>query len=288
MEKKSPKSAQAHQSLMAWLVSILKGALVGVGAILPGISGGVLCVALGIYQPIMDALAHPIRAIKTRFWYYVPLGIGLVLGVLGLSKILAYVLDAYEPQAMWAFIGLIMGTFPALYRETGLQGRPKSGWISLGISFCAMLIMIISLSVAGTVQITPNFFWWLFAGVLWGVGLIVPGMSPSSVLIFLGLYQPMTNYIGNLNMGVILPIGLGMVIAIALLVRSFEKLLDHRYPIVMHAILGFVLASTLGIIPMAFTGIQSFGGALVCIVCFTLGAVLAWWMSKLSAEMEKK
>ena len=111
------------------------------------------------------------------------------------------------------------GTLPALLREAGQQSRGKGAWIALAVATVltgAWMFSMNSLEGASS-QVTPNVLWWLLCGVLWGMGLIVPGMSPSSIFIFLGLYQPMTAGIAALDINVILPLIVGLVATVALL-----------------------------------------------------------------------
>ena len=98
-----------------WL-RILQGALIGLGAVLPGISGGVLCVVFGVYQPVMEVLSDPVRGLKKHFRRLVPLGVGLVLGFLGIARLLGFLLNRYPDPSVCLFVGLIAGMLPSLYR----------------------------------------------------------------------------------------------------------------------------------------------------------------------------
>jgi putative membrane protein len=106
-------------SLWKFLFKIFQGAFVGLGAVLPGVSGGVLCVIFGIYKTIMEFLADPFRKLKTHVPKLLPYGIGIIVGFLGIAKLLAFLLGAYEAQSVCVFIGLIAGMVPSLFREAG-------------------------------------------------------------------------------------------------------------------------------------------------------------------------
>ena len=113
------------------VMRLLQGALIGLGAVLPGISGGVLCVIFGIYKPIMELLSNPIRNFKTHVPKLIPVFIGGIIGFLGVANILAYFLNKYPDPSVCLFIGLIGGMLPSLFREAGEQGRTKGSWISI-------------------------------------------------------------------------------------------------------------------------------------------------------------
>ena len=116
------------------LIRVLQGALIGLGAVLPGISGGVLCVIFGVYQPIMEVLADPRRALRRHLRLLIPIGIGVVIGFLGIAKILGFLLNRYPDPSVCLFVGLIAGMLPSLYREAGEHGRGKSAFVACDIA----------------------------------------------------------------------------------------------------------------------------------------------------------
>lgn len=263
------------------LTGALKGALIGTGAILPGISGGVLAVVLGIYEPVMAFLAHPFRAFKENFVFFLPIVIGFALGVIALSRVVDFLFRASPEPMIWLFLGLIAGTLPALFKTAGREGRPPAAWIAFALSFVFLTALMFALRMAGTIDVTPNFWWWVLCGALWAIGLIVPGMSPSSIFIFLGLYQPMAAGIGSLSMPIILPMALGLTLTVAALAKLFERLLARAYGVAMHLILGLVLASSVGIIPLG----NAQSAPLVNLLCFALGGAVALFMAHLGARL---
>ena len=268
----------------AWLFLLLKGALIGTGAILPGISGGVLCVTLGVYRPVMALLAHPVEQLRKNWRYFLPIVLGLGAGFVLFSYILAILFEKFEVEATWLFIGLILGTMPSLFKEAGKEGRSLPSWLSLALTFAAALALFLTLNAKGSAHVEPNFFWWAVCGVLWGVGMIVPGLSPSSLFLFLGLYQPMFAGIATFNIGVIAPMGLGLVVTIVALARGMEWMLKKHYAVAMNAVLGFSLASTAAILP--FGHAKSIGDIVVYVLCFAVGAFCALMMARMNERME--
>ena len=115
---------------------IVQGALIGLGAVLPGISGGVLSVIFGIYKPIMELLSNPFKNFKTHVPKLIPVFLGGVIGFLGVANILSFFLEKYPDPSVCVFIGLITGMLPSLFREAGEQGRTKGSYISLIVCMC--------------------------------------------------------------------------------------------------------------------------------------------------------
>ena len=269
-----------------FLFRILQGALIGLGAVLPGISGGVLCVIFGVYQPIMEVLANPFKAVKKHIRLLIPIGIGVVVGFLGVAKLLGFLLNRYPNPSVCLFVGLIAGMLPSLYREAGEQGRNKSSFIALGAAFALVLGLLVTLRVI-SLQIVPNFAWYLFCGFCLALSVIAPGMSFSTLLMPLGLYTPFIDGIGNIDFGVLIPGGIGALLTVILFARAVDSLVKHHYSVTFHAIIGVVIAATLVIIPFASFA-AGVGSALVNIVCMAAGVVCALALDKFNSSIEKK
>ena len=260
-------------SLMKLLANLLQGSLIGLGAVLPGISGGVLCVVFGIYKPIMEFLADPFRKFKTHVPKLFPYGVGLIIGFLGIANVLSILLEKYPAPSVCLFIGLITGMLPSLYKEAGEQGRSKASFISMWIAMIAIFALLIGLKVF-SVEITPNFVWYIFCGCCLALSVIAPGMSFSTLLMPLGLYEPFVAGIGHMDMAVLIPGGIGGLATVILLSKAVDTLFTRHYSVAFHAIIGIVIAATIMIIPFgSFT--VSVGSALINIVCLVIGVVAA-------------
>lgn len=265
-----------------FILRILQGALIGLGAVLPGISGGVLCVVFGIYTTLMEFLADPFRKLKTHLPKLLPVIIGIAIGFLGIANLLSFVLDRYPAQSVCLFVGLIGGMLPALWREAGEQGRSTGSYISLLVSLALIFALLISLKVL-SVEIAPNFFWYLFCGFCLALSVIAPGMSFSTLLMPLGLYEPFVAGIGHFDFGVLIPGGIGALATVILLARAVDSLFKHHYSVSFHAIVGIVIAATVMIIPVrSFTA--SFSGALVNLICLAVGIVAALALDRFNSK----
>lgn len=275
-----------NPGVMRLVLRVLQGVLIGVGAVLPGISGGVLCVVFGIYKPVMELLSNPLRNFKTHVPKLLPVIVGMGVGFLGVAKILAFFLEAYPDPSVCLFIGLIVGMLPSLFREAGEQGRPKGSWVSMGVAFVFILALLISLNLF-SVSIAPNFGWYLFCGFCLALSVIAPGMSFSTLLMPLGLYTPFVDGLGNLNFSVIVPAGIGAVVTVICLAKAVDALFDRFYPYAFHAIIGIVIAATIMIVPFGSFAV-SVGAAAVNIVCLAVGVIAALALDKFNSSVEKE
>lgn len=268
-------------SITKIIILFISGILIGGGAILPGISGGVLCVVFGIYQPMMELLSHPVKAFPKYWRIFVPVLLGWVVGFYGFAKVIEWIFGANETIGTWLFIGLILGTVPALFKEAGEKGRTKGSYISAGVSFLLMLAILTLVKVGVIPQVEPSLPWFLFAGVLWGISLIVPGMSSSPFLIALGLLIPLTNAIAELDLKIIGVWLVGLILTVAILARVVNNLFEKHYSIMYHSVLGITVASTLSILP---SGPYTTLSAVLSAVAFAAGLAVAYFMGKWKIE----
>ena len=257
------------------LLRLGQGALIGLGAVLPGVSGGVLCVVFGVYRPIMELLSHPFSAVKKYYKMLIPLVAGGALGFVVISKLLGFLLDRYPDMSVCLFVGLIAGMLPSLFREAGKNGRSAGSFVSLGACFCITLALLITLRAVHA-NIRPSFAWYLFCGFCIAISVIAPGMSFSTLLMPLGLYTPLVTGIGSLKFPVIIPAGAGALLTVVVLSKAVTRLMDRHYSLVFHGIIGIVIAATAVIIPFGSfaSGIKSCAANIICLAVGTVAALL--------------
>lgn len=262
----------------------LQGALIGLGAVLPGISGGVLCVVFGVYRTIMELLSHPITTLKKQYRMLIPLVVGLCFGFVIIAKILGFLLEKYPNPSVCLFIGLIGGMIPSLFREAGEKGRSKGSFISLAICFLVTLALLLGINLIH-VTITPNFGWYLFCGFCIALSMIAPGMSFSTLLMPLGLYTPLVTGIGDFDFGILVPAGIGAMLTVILLAKAVDRLMKNHYNLAFHGIIGIVVAATLVIIPFS-SFVESVTSGVVNVVCLVVGVVAALLLDKFNRKVE--
>ena len=267
-----------------WLRDLLCGVLIGAGSILPGVSGGVLAVVFDIYRPFMEVLTHPREAIPKYWRWFLPIGLGCAIGFLGFAKGIAAAIDVSSTVTTWLFIGLIVGTVPSLFREAGKEGRSIGSWVSMAVCAGAIFFSLFYVGKVICVTVEPNFWWYNFCGALWGMSLVIPGLTSSSVMMALGLYQPMLEGLARLDFLVLSACLPGMVLTILLLARLVSWFFRKHYSIAFHGIFGIVLASTLVIIPTSYVGAWEI---VLSAVCCIGGFLLAYFMARLDRRIQE-
>ena len=202
---------------------------------------------------------------------------------MGIANLLAFFLEKYPEPSVCLFVGLIGGMLPSLFREAGEQGRTRGSWISMVIAMAVIFALLGGLN-ASSVQILPNFAWYLFCGFCLALSVIAPGMSFSTLLMPLGLYTPFVDGIGHLDFSVLIPGGIGAVVTVICLAKAVNALFDHFYSLAFHAIVGIVIAATVMIIPFGSFA-ASAAQCIVNLVCIVVGVAAALLLDRFNSRV---
>lgn len=265
-----------------WILRFAKGMLIGTGAILPGVSGGALAAVFGLYERMISFIAKPFKEFKKNFTFFLPVGIGGVFGIFLLSFALSFFFENAETQILWFFIGCIIGIFPTLFKQAGEKGRKPYHFVIMAATAVLSFLFLWNMQALVGTSMPKNFYTWMMAGGIFGLGLIIPGLSPSNFLVYLDMYKPMTDGIKNLDFSVIIPLGLGGVITILALSRLMDYIFKKAYGGLFHFILGVIIASTLMIVPRSYNYLSI--GTVFCVLACAAGVALGAWMSKLEEK----
>lgn len=245
---------------MEYLLLILKGMIIGIANIIPGVSGGTLMITLGLYEEIINTISHFFKNFKKNLKLIIPLGMGMVLSILLLSKLISVCLENYPFPTTMLFIGLILGGIPLIWKKTSSAKKNVGNWLVFLITFAIVVIFAFlksgdyvidlnSLTIVGYITL-------FIIGMVSAATMVIPGISGSFVLMLLGYYEPIVNTIKNLtnfslfthNFLILAPFGIGIIVGIVLVAKLIEYLLN-KYPVkTYYGVLGFVLASLVAII----------------------------------------
>lgn len=260
----------------------LKGLIIGIGAIAPGISGGSIAVTLGVYEKITDAIAnlfYILKNFKKKAWDYLPLVLGGIAGVLGFSRVISFLFDHYELEVKYLFIGLMAGTFPSLQKQADSHGFRYKYLIPFVLAMGAtVFISILDDPGAGAVTSSrPGILLLILYGAIVGFGTIIPGISASFILMYLGAYQVLMKGLANLDMLILLPVGVGFILSILGFAKLINLLFKKAYGYTYYAIFGFTIGSVISIFP----GIGFSWNYLLCVLLLVLGFAFSYWLNKI-------
>ena len=257
---------------MSYIWMILKGMLMGIANIIPGVSGGTMAVSLGIYDDLIYSITHLAKNWKKSMRILLPLGVGLVLGIIGFSYLIEVLLSQYTLPTALAFIGLILGGIPILTKSFLLALRQDKknisfSHIALFLVFFALVVGLALIQAEGNTMSTITLSFgsiikMFFVGVIASATMVVPGVSGSLVLMVLGYYYGILNSVTgffsaltSMNIeqllhytGILFPFGIGVVAGIFLISKLIEYLFKNQPALTYSGILGLVLASPFAIL----------------------------------------
>ena len=259
---------------MNGFLNIIKGIFIGAGAIVPGVSSGVLCVIFGIYEKLLDAVLNFFKDIKQNIKFLFPIALGVGIGVLLFSNILNYLLYEFPIQTKSIFIGLIIGTIPSLIKE----GNEKETFKPQNVIYLliALAIGIITVVLENRMHITTNLdnisiMYLVMCGAIMSVGIVVPGVSSTIILMLLGVYSVYLQSVANLYLPVLIPLGIGLVLGSIIVMKLTKKLLEKYYAQTFYSIIGFTIGSIFVLLPQGMTLLE----IILCVLCIILGVYIS-------------
>lgn len=273
---------------------ILKGMVIGVANIIPGVSGGTMMVSMGIYDKLIHAITHLFSEFKKSFKFVLPIGIGMVLGIVGLSFVIEKMFEVFPIQTNLFFIGLIVGGLPMIYAKV----KGNSIRVPHILAFLVFFGIVVGMAVVGEVDKAATVLTFSFSnclilfvvGVIAAATMVIPGVSGSMVLMLLGYYnsilQSITGCVEALlafdiaalmqNVLVLIPFGIGVVVGIFAIAKLVEIIFAKAPMMAYWAIIGLIIASPFAIVLMNdFSGINIVS-ILTGIVAFAVGCVIAY------------
>lgn len=258
---------------MNFLLNCMIGIAIGSGAILPGISSGVMCVIFGIYEKLIDSILNFFKDIKKNLKFLLPISIGGFLGVFIFSNILRILLNQFPIQTKSIFVGLILGSIPSLFKEANKKSGFKLRY--LGYTLITFIIGIASVFLEnkiGNSSVYQNFsyIYLILSGVNMSIGVVVPGVSSTVILMLMGVYNTYLSSISNIYFPVLIPIGIGLGLGGIIFMKITNFLLKHFYTQTFYSIIGFTLGSILVLLPNEVMNING----IISLLCVILGFYL--------------
>ncbi|MCI8495219.1 MAG: DUF368 domain-containing protein [Lachnospiraceae bacterium] len=272
---------------------ILKGVMMGVANIIPGVSGGTMAVSMGIYDKMIHAATHLFSEFKKSMKILIPIVIGMGIGILVLARIIEYMFAKVPFQTNLLFIGLIIGGLPAITKKV------KGKTIRLGhiLSFLLFFGLVAGMALLGEEEGAAADLSFNLVNVvkLFGVGIVasatmvIPGVSGSMMLMLMGYYNPILSEINHFidqlihfniqglleGCKVLVPFGIGVVVGIFAIAKAieiiFEKFPEHAY----WAIIGLIAASPVAIFLLNNMGTITILSILTGVVALAVGIIIA-------------
>jgi len=274
-----------------FILNILRGIVIGISNVIPGVSGGTMMVSMGIYDKLILVLTHFIKRMKEAVALLVPILIGMLLAIAIFAKLFSEVLFPKFPlQTNLFFIGLILGGLPIIYRKVkGVSIR-----LPQIIAFVLFFVLVTVLAVIGegngaSADITfsiGNVLKLFGVGVIAAATMVIPGVSGSMIMMILGYYNTIIDTINACinalrafdipalldTFIVLVPFGIGVVVGIVAVAKLVEFMLKKFPAVTYWAIIGLIVASPIAILIMMDVAtievLEIFSGVILLIVGF--------------------
>ena len=268
------------------MINFLKGIIVGIGGIAPGLSGSVLLVILGLYQKAINAIGTLFKDFKNNVKFLFPLVLGFGVGVIIFSKIVDFLLGNYEMYTRYAFLGLVLGTIPLFYKEVKKEGFKKKYYIYIVIAAILGLSVFFFNKNLFPAVTNPNLFQSVLLGVAVAGSSIVPGVDSAVILSSLGLYELYVSSIADFNLSILIPAGFGLLIGALVISFIINKLIKRFYTATFSIIFGLFLS----IIPNVLNGSCVLGfnaNSVISIIICILGFGVSYFLGDIKGNSEK-
>lgn len=258
--------------------TLLKGIIVGIGGIAPGLSGSVLLVIFGLYQKTINAISTLFKNFKKNIMFLIPLILGFGIGVLIFSKAVDFFLNNFEIQTRFTFLGLVLGTIPLFFREVKKEGFSKKYYIFIATAACVG-IALFSLNKGAFPQIeNPNLFQSVLLGIAVAASSIVPGVDSAVILSTFGLYELYVSSLANLNFSVLIPAGIGLVIGAFAISIIMNTLVKNFYTATFSIIFGLFISIIPSVLNERCTLAWNID-SIISILFFILGFIISFYLS---------
>lgn len=272
---------------------ILQGMAVGVANIIPGVSGGTMMVAMGLYDKLIHAITHLKSEFKKSMQLLIPIFAGVGLAIVLLSRVFEFLFANYPIPTNFAFCGLIAGSLPFIFKK--VEGTKIT--VDKVIPFLVFFAVVIGMAVMGEasgeaadVSFTlVNVIKLLCVGIIAAATMVVPGVSGSMMLMLLGYYDTIIATINDFidallafnmaelfrTVGILAPFGIGVVIGIFLIAKIIEIIFAKAETHAYFAIIGLIIASPIAILLQTDWAGFSIPTLVISIVTFIAGWFVA-------------
>jgi putative membrane protein len=229
---------------------LASGFVIGLGMVIPGVSGGVLAMVLGLYEPIVAAVGNPFKDWRDNIRLLLPLGIGAAVCLLFLARVLEYLFAQHTLPVLYFFFGLVLAGLPSMVKMANREGFRLSYLVSVVVGVIVLLAATnlpryLDQGSPGSLSVLNS----CFQGVVLGIGLVIPGLSASFLLIAFGFYEALLRALVQMDLSVLVPVGMGALPTVVLVSKVMHGLFRERRGLISHVILGLMLASLWVVFP---------------------------------------
>lgn len=258
------------------MMNVLKGLLIAVSMLVPGVSGATMMMSFNVYKPSLEFITALTRGKLVHKKMMLHLCVGALFGFIGFSQLMLWALEEYGLWLRYFFFGSIVYGLAVITRQINFKSIKGRHFLLLFLGILSALGLE-QLESITWVQSSPDIILVLIGGIGISVALILPGISTSFVLLVLGIYEPLLQAIRNGNWSFLLILVVGIILGVFLTAKSLVWLIHHHFNATMLLIVGFVLGSLWEVAP-------AFPSNLLSVLIIVLGAGFMMLIERLTKE----
>lgn len=254
---------QEHQPVvkskfLQFLLNFVRGGLIGVAEIIPGISGGTIALITGVYTRIINSASEAVKGFVlllgfsrsklvqsgARFraisWsLLLPMLLGMVLAIFVAASVVEPLLENYPTLTRALFAGLILASLIVPIRLSGSAWKLKEYSVALLAAVAAFAFT----SLPRAQEVEPSFLVIVLSAAVAVCALVLPGISGSYLLLAIGMYAPTLAAVNDRDFGYLATFVLGAIIGLAGFVSLLQWLLEHRRRLTLVVMAGLMIGS---------------------------------------------
>lgn len=239
------------------IANFIRGFLIGLAELVPGISGGTVALVVGIYERALNAGMSLIDVAKSIFqdrpavgskiravdwWLLIPVGMAMITAVFSMSGVMHTFVTQHEQTARALFLGMVAMSILVPLQMTYKPDLKAKPWVWVFFILAAVAAFFATGFTAAPVENPPLFVVFL-AAMFAVIALIMPGVSGSFLLLALGLYAPVMGSVSNREWDVIGVFVLGAGVGLIVFIRTMSWLLSNHRTITLVTMAGLMLGS---------------------------------------------
>ncbi len=242
---------------MKYIILALKGIAMGIANAIPGVSGGTIAVITKIYDELLESITPNIKKLIKNMPFLLPVGIGMIIGILLAAKVLAFLFETYNVPTQLFFMGIILGSMPMVYQEATREKKLQPiniipFLIGAGIMIGMFFIRTDNISSVDSSLTVGNAVLFVLAAFLAAVAMIIPGISGALVMKILGAYDAAIMALNDMNIPVILLFAVGAIVGIFVAAKVISMLLKKFRKETYCIIAGLIIGSVPSVFPSGF------------------------------------
>ena len=263
------------------IVLAVKGFIMGIGNVIPGVSGGTLALTLGIYEQFISSISHLLSNLKENLKFLIPVGIGMVLAIISMSSLITDCFNKFPLPTSTFFMGLVIGGLPLIFNKVKGKKTNVSNFTILGLAFALVMVLAFADQIfgeTGDVSLKNvsalNMILLFIVGVIASATMVIPGVSGSLVLMLLGFYFPILKTIKSFftfnhlvrDTLILGAFGLGVLVGIVLVAKLIEFLFAKFEVKTYYGVIGFIVASIIAIPVSVYNELGTLGVSVLSII----------------------